>query len=70
MKNYRENIIDKVQNFLDQNVGDYSYFKASEWYKNIKEHFEYMEWAEEELGWIWSYLMKVEEESHIESELW
>lgn len=68
MKNYRETIIEKVQNFLDQNVGDYSYFKASTWYQKFTKKYDWYE--EEELGWIWDYLMKVEEESHIESELW
>lgn len=68
MKNYRETIIEKVQDFLDQNVGDYTGFRAATWYQKFTKKYDWYE--EEELGWIWDYLMKVEEESHIESELW
>lgn len=63
MKNYRQTVIEKVQNFLDQNVGDYSYFRAATWYEAIKEHFEYMEWGNEQYKWIWEYLEEIEEES-------
>lgn len=63
MKSYKNTVLDKIYEFLSQNIGDYSYFRAETWYQKIKKHFEYMEWGEEEFKWIWEYLEEIEEES-------
>lgn len=56
--------IQLLQNYLDVNVGDYSYFSAEYWYEKFKKHYAYLEFDDFELDEIFKYLEKIEMESN------
>ena len=62
MKTYREVIINVLQKYLDQNVGDYAYFKAETWYQKFTNHYPWMIQDDGDYDAIFTYLEKIEEE--------
>ena len=56
--------IQLLQNYLNANVGDYSYFSAEYWYEKFKNHYSYLEFDDFELDEIFEYLEKIENENN------
>lgn len=56
------NVLKLLQNYLDVNVGDYTYFSAEYWYEKFKNHYSYLEFDDFELDEIFEYLEKIEME--------
>lgn len=64
MKTYREVIVNVLQKYLDQNVGDYAYFKAETWYEKFNNHYPWMIQDNGDDDAIRAYLEKIEEENN------
>ena len=39
MKTHKENILEHLQKFLDDNVSDYTNFNSDYWFKKYKKHY-------------------------------
>lgn len=60
MKTYREVIVNVLQKYLDQNVGDYAYFKADTWYEKFTNHYPWMIQDDGDDAAIRAYLENIE----------
>ena len=67
MKTHKENILEHLQNFLNDNVGDYINFNSDFWFKKYKkQYYRKMNFDYLELYWIVDYLVEIEEKNKVE----
>ena len=67
MKTHKENILEHLQKFLDDNVSDYTNFNSDYWFKKYKKHYyRKMNFDYLELYWIVDYLVEIDEKNKVE----
>ena len=67
MKTHKENILEHLQKFLDDNVVDYTNFNSDYWFKKYKKHYyRKMNFDYLELCWIVDYLFEIDEKNKVE----
>ena len=67
MKTHKQNILEHLQKFLDDNVDDYSNFNSSYWFKKYKkQYYRKMNFDYLELYWIVDYLLEIDEKNKVE----
>ena len=67
MKTHKENILEHLQKFLDDNVGDYTNFNGDYWFKKYKkQYYRKMNFDYLELYWIADYLLEIDEKNKVE----
>ena len=66
MKTHKENILEHLQKFLDDNVSDYTNFNSDYWFKKYKkQYYRKMNFDYLELYWIVDYLLEIDEKNKI-----
>ena len=67
MKTHKKNILEHLQNFLNDNVNDYTNFSADYWFKKYKkQYYRKMKFDYIELYWIVDYLNEIDEKNKVE----
>ena len=67
MKTHKENILEHLQKFLDDNVSDYTNFNCDFWFKKYKkQYYRKMNFDYLELYWIVGYLAEIDEKNKVE----
>ena len=67
MKTHKENILEHLQKFLDDNVDDYTNFNSDYWFKKYKkQYYRKMNFDYLELYWIVDYLLEIDEKNKVE----